>query len=315
MHRLRLLVVTARYPTPDRPSAGAFVRDRLVDPAIHATVIAPADYLAPGWRRYLAMIRDALTRRGRFDGVEGHFVVPSGAVAVLAALVRGLPLVVFAHGSDVREIAHRNRLWRWFARRVIRSADAVIANSEDTAAGVRALGGVAVIVSPGVDLARFEVRPRPARSSVLYLGGAAPSKGVEVARLLADTLVGPGIREVDPQDVPALMASHDVVLVPSREEGFGLVAAEAIAAGRWVVASAAGGLREAVTDGVNGTLVADGDFAGSFSRFPDYIPDVVAATAERFAMPHTWSAINQIWRSVLARRGQLRTVEDETGIQ
>ncbi|MEO6058467.1 MAG: hypothetical protein ABIQ05_00660, partial [Candidatus Limnocylindria bacterium] len=55
MRRLRLLVISARYPTSDRPAAGAFVRDRLADPAIVATVIAPSNYAQPGWRRYLAM--------------------------------------------------------------------------------------------------------------------------------------------------------------------------------------------------------------------------------------------------------------------
>ncbi len=50
----------------------------------------------------------------------------------------------------------------------------------------------------------------------------------------------------------------DVVVVPSRYESFGLVAIEAMAAGKPVVALAAGGLKEVVTDGVDGCLVPDG---------------------------------------------------------
>ncbi len=315
MRPLRLLVISARYPTSDRPAAGAFVRDRLADPAIVATVIAPSNYASPGWRRYLAMTWAAVSRRGQFDGVEGHFVLPSGAVALLAARVRHLPLVVFAHGSDVREIAHRGRAMRWLARRVIRGADAIIANSKDTATLVRALGGDAVVVPPGIHLARFAVRPRPTRHSVLYLGGAVPSKGIATARALADTLLGSGIREIDPEEVPEQMASHDVVLVPSLAEGFGLVAAEAIAAGRWVVASDVGGLRDVVTDGVNGTLVGDGDFAKALSSVPDYDPATVASTAERFAIEYAWKAVSEVWRHALGRRGQLRTVEDDSRIQ
>ena len=315
MRPVRLLVISARYPTADRPAAGAFVRDRLADPAVAATVIAPSNYAQPGWRRYRSMIWVAVSRRGAFDGVEGHFVLPSGAVALLTARVRRLPLVVFAHGSDVREIAQRSRLLRWLARVVIRSADAIIANSADTAARVRALGGDAVVVPPGVDRARFVVRPRPAVRRVLYLGGAVPSKGIATARALADTLLGPGIREIDPEEVPELMASHDVVLVPSLAEGFGLVAAEAIAAGRWVVASDVGGLRGVVSDGVNGTLVGDGNFAKALSGVPDYDPAAVASTAKRFAIEHAWKAFGEVWHHVLARRGQLRTVEDDSRIQ
>jgi glycosyltransferase involved in cell wall biosynthesis len=300
---MRLLVVTARYPTPDRPAAGAFVRDRLADPSVSSSVIAPAHYGNPGWLRFLSMLWSALTRRGRFDGVEGHFVLPSGVIALLAARMRGLPLVVYAHGADVRDMAPRNRVLRYLARLVLRRADAVVTNSSSTAAVIQRLGATALVVPPGIDLSRFRAQPRPAERRVLYLGGAIPHKGVDVARRLADTLVGPGIREVDPVDVPALLAAHDVVLVPSLAEPFGLVAAEAIAAGRWVVASAIDGLREVVTDGVTGTLVADGDFAGAIADVPDYDPRQVAATAARFAIEEHQRGMAAVWEEVL--RGPL----------
>ncbi len=60
-------------------------------------------------------------------------------------------------------------------------------------------------------------------------------------------------------DVPRLLAAIDLVLMPSRSEGLGLAAIEAVAAGRPVIAFAAGGLPEVVRDGVNGRLVPPGD--------------------------------------------------------
>lgn len=56
-------------------------------------------------------------------------------------------------------------------------------------------------------------------------------------------------------DVSALLDVADVVVVPSRAEGASLFLLEALAAGRPVVATGAGGIVEAVTDGENGLLV------------------------------------------------------------
>ncbi len=300
---MRLLVITARYPTPDRPAAGAFVRDRLADPGLESVVIAPERYDVPGWRRYLAMAWRGLTARGPFDGVEGHFVLPSGVIALLAARIRRRPLVVYAHGGDVREMAGRNRVFRWLARQVVRGADAVVTNSAETAAIVRGLGAHAAVVPPGIDLSRFAPGPRPAERRVLYLGGDVPHKGIDVARRLADTVIGPGIREVAPDEVPALLAAHDVLLVPSRDEPFGLVAAEAIASGRWVVARAVGGLREIVVDGENGFLVErEEDLAAALERVPAYDPAAVASSAGRFAVGEHRTRMARIWADVLSRR-------------
>ena len=228
---MRLLVITARYPTEDRPAAGVFVRDRLADPGLRATVVAPRSYA--GSR--LAAVSGACAGRHGPRGVDSTgwkatSCSPPGRWRSSPLAFAGVPFVVVAHGGDVRDSAHRSRLHGWLARRVLRGADRVVANSSETAERIHRFGVEAEVVPPGVDLARFTATPRPSGPRrVLYLGGDVPHKGVEVARQLADTLVGPGLREVDPAEVPALMAAHDVVLVPSLEEPYGVVAAEAIA--------------------------------------------------------------------------------------
>jgi glycosyltransferase involved in cell wall biosynthesis len=138
---------------------------------------------------------------------------------------------------------------------------------------------------------------------VLYLGGAGRLKGHDVAEGLADTLVGPGLREVAPEEVPALLAAHDVLLVPSRSEGYGLVAAEAIASGRWVVARAVGGLREVVEPGITGTLVEEDDeFAAALASVPDYDPAQLAASGGRFDIRRHRVGMASVWQRVLERR-------------
>ena len=59
-----------------------------------------------------------------------------------------------------------------------------------------------------------------------------------------------------PQDqLPVFYAAADVVAVPSRYESFGLVAVEALACGKPVVASRVGGLRFTIDEGTTGFLV------------------------------------------------------------
>ncbi len=67
------------------------------------------------------------------------------------------------------------------------------------------------------------------------------------------------IGRVEYHKLPELYSSMDIVWVPSRSEGFGLSAIEAMACGCAVIASATGGLTEIVNDGTDGLLFKSGD--------------------------------------------------------
>ncbi|WP_455587181.1 glycosyltransferase family 4 protein [Bacteroides sp.] len=56
------------------------------------------------------------------------------------------------------------------------------------------------------------------------------------------------------EELPEIYKQMDIVLIPSRSEGFGLTAIEAMSQGCVVVASNIGGLPEIIKDGVNGLL-------------------------------------------------------------
>lgn len=299
-HGPRLLLITGLWPTPDAPSAGIFVRRRAG--ALESVVVAaPRSYHGPTVRRYAGIALRAFAARGPFDGVEVHWLFPTGLIGLITARLRRVPLVVYAHGDDVKVTPHRSRLHRWLVRLILMSAAAVVTNSRDTASHIQRMGAEATIIAPGVDLARFRPSPRPKERRVLFLGGRTPGKGFSVARGLAHTLVGPGIDERTPDEIPALMAAHDVVLMPSDDESFGVVAIEAMASGRWVVASAVGGLSEVITDGVNGTLVSDGDFRGALARIPDYDPFAVAASAAPFSAAAEAAAFESLWDRLVSQ--------------
>ena len=102
------------------------------------------------------------------------------------------------------------------------------------------------------------------------VGGASGANSSEVERLkeLVNWL---GIQDVvrfsppvDRSDLPQWYRAADLVCVPSYSESFGLVALEAQACGTPVVATAVGGLRTAVADGISGVLV-DGHDARAWS--------------------------------------------------
>ena len=296
-----IVLVTRRWPTAERPSLGSCVRARARGvPGIR--VVKPRPGHRPWPILYARLFVDAMRVRGPIRGVEAHMAVPTGFVGLAVARLRDVPVVVYSHGRDVRDWQRKPFPVRWLTRHVLRNADRVVTNSEDTAAYIRQMGVEPIVAPPGVDLARFPVTPRPAERRVLYLGGANPRKGYDVAVALADTRVGPWLRDVPPEEVPGLIAAHDVVLVPSVAEPFGLVAVEAVASGRWVVASDVGGLRDILIDGVNGTLVGDGDFAGALARVPDYDPRTVAATVERFSLERWQAAMARVWDELTGDR-------------
>lgn len=76
------------------------------------------------------------------------------------------------------------------------------------------------------------------------------------------------------QDIPPLIASMDVVIVPSvYPESFGRGVIEAQAVGRPVVASRLGALTELIEDGKNGLLVSPNDPAALASAIERFISD------------------------------------------
>jgi glycosyltransferase involved in cell wall biosynthesis len=95
-------------------------------------------------------------------------------------------------------------------------------------------------------------------------------------------------------DVPQLLAAVDVFAVPSRSEGLGVVAIEALAAGLPVLASRVGGLPEIVEDGVCGKLLP---------------PDDVAAWADELVRVAIEPARLAPWREEASKRARAFSIE------
>ena len=96
---------------------------------------------------------------------------------------------------------------------------------------------------------------------VLITGGASgagTNEAIRIRELVTWLKLDDVIKFLEPigrEKLPDLYRASDLVCVPSYSESFGLVALEAQACGTPVVASAVGGLRTAVADGISGVLV------------------------------------------------------------
>lgn len=258
--------------------------------AMHRDVRGPKALLLPGFLAAFLLATRRLAREA--DAVHAHWWIPSGLVAVVAAgrrrARRGSPAPVVAvhlHGTDV---ALARGPLRALARFVLRRASVVFAASDALASWASDVAGVDAVVAPmpvGADRIRA-CGPPPPEGPVLAVGRMVPEKGFDVLiracaqaglplvlvgdgdgrgaleALAAD--VGASVRftgSVSPGALAAHYAAARLVAVPSRREGFGMVAAEAAAAGRAVVASSVGGLPSIVREGTTGTLVPPGDVA------------------------------------------------------
>ena len=269
---MRILLVSQMYPGPEDPDLGVFVAqiERALVERGHVVELAVLESRGGGKGRYAILALRTLRAARRFkpDVVYAHFLVPSG---LLAAVAGKAPLVVTAHGRDVRNVGAIRGVGT-ATRATVRHAEAVIAVSDylrrELEAKVPQSRGKTEVVDSGVDLERFRVEPAPEGGPhFLCIGSLTERKNVvrladAFARLGEGTLTFVGDGPLRPQlegrervelagvvpheELPARIAAAHVVCQPSLIEPFGQAALEAMACGRSVVVTRTGGPPEFV---------------------------------------------------------------------
>jgi glycogen(starch) synthase len=294
-------------------------------------------FLAGGPRASAVLL--ARLRSFRPDVV--HVIAAGPIAAYLVALRRLVRarVVVTSQGevgiaSD--RIFHRSRALRWAMRRVLAEADAVTACSQFVLDELRSEFGVSApqtVIPNGVDPAELAVPPADEGRYVFAAGRLAVQKGFDVLlqafagagddlaqhRLLvagegrererleglASQLGLPGRVEwlgaADRRRLAELLGGAEVVVVPSRQEPFGIILLEALAAGKPAIASRVGGIPE-FADGA-ALLVPPEDPAELAAALVRVVrdPELRASLAEAGrarAAEYTWSRIADRYEAV-----------------
>ena len=301
------------------------------------------------------MVRFAAWCRGHRIAVVQTCDLYANVFALPAAWLAGVPVRV---GSRRELNPDKTDGQIRLQRAAYRLATHVVANSPaavDILRSERVVGPRIAMIPNGVDLAAFGTAraPRPVRrvgvvanlrsekshetllAAAASLAGALPDlryqivgdgpRRTELERLAAARGVG-GIVEFlgHRDDIPALLASADLFVLPSRSEAFPNGAIEAMAAGLPVVASDVGGLRDLIDNGRTGVLVAPADpealaaAVAALVRAPERAAALGAAARReieaRYGFDRMIAAFDDLYSSALRARHGWRTETAQAGI-
>jgi glycosyltransferase involved in cell wall biosynthesis len=279
----------------------------------------------------------------RFDPMIVHDHIIPPLTRPLVKLVCRCPILHTEHGRAMRHVVSRGGGRRLIESFDLRFCDAVLANSyasQDAVQQVYPLAGSKVrVLYLGIDLRRFIPVGGPmtdeTRRRIGFVGRISNDhKGTDylprLARLLLDlgcrniefVVVGDGpdraaVEQLCEQmrvshlfvflgfrsDIPSLMNTFDLFLMPSRFEPFGLSALEALAMGVRVVGFDVGGLREAVGECDAAYLVSPGD-VGAMARTIVSVLDLPHIRSQssrtyveaRFSSQRMASDVQQVYR-------------------
>jgi glycosyltransferase involved in cell wall biosynthesis len=197
----RVLMISNMYPGEENRSFGSFIKvhvdtfRRYTD--LEQFVVVNTDQ-RKGLPRLIYKYGSLLLRsiwcslRRKFDVIHAHYVFPTGFIGLICHWLTGRPLVITAHGSDVYNLASKNKRVFRVSRFVLRRASAVIAVSRDIRDELVDEFGVDEekihIINMGVDTSIFrpmdkeECRRRLGlpldKRIVLFVGNIIPRKGV-----------------------------------------------------------------------------------------------------------------------------------------
>jgi glycosyltransferase involved in cell wall biosynthesis len=243
------------------------------------------------------------------DVIHAHWWFPSGVIGSWLARLSHLPLVTTLHGTDVR-MARSVAVSRPLFRHVLQHSAAVTTVSTWLADEVRGmLPSSAPVVAPmPADTTMYAPGRRREEARLLFVGRFTPQKGLDhllralslmKGRAVLDVVGNGGDSEryralaqelsvsnrvawhgqLKGRQLAGLYQAATALVVPSIDEGLGLVAVEALLCETPVVAFRSGGLTDIIQDGNTGVLVSPGDAAALAAALDSVIAEPERARA------------------------------------
>lgn len=257
----------------------------------------------------------------------------SGFVAWVSKLFHRRPFIVTVQGSDIYQAARMGWV-RILTRISLSASNKVIALSCDLQKTTIGLGvdvKKTVVIPNGIEIQNFYPSDSPRENFILFVGSLIPRKGanylIEAFAKLKDeipgarlVIVGEGAQRSDLEQmarehhlddlvqfvgtvsqmqISSLMQRARVFVLPSLEEGLGVVLLEAIASGTPCIGSRVGGIPDVITEDV-GLLV------------PPMDPDALCSAMRTILLdPDRWQAYSRAARTRAVEKFAWENIADQ----
>jgi glycosyltransferase involved in cell wall biosynthesis len=265
-----------------KPRKGGIVThvENLMKNSKNEFTILTCDWDAIPILRSLSFLLIGLVKGLRMEGdlFHAHYALPQGLLGVLLKKIKQKPLVLTVHGSDITVLT-KNMFTKRLVKYVLNACDRIIAVSEFLKKEIMKLGidGEKIsVIRGGAGLKKGKGEFHLEGKIVTFVGALVKQKGVDIlikafeevksevkeAKLV---IVGEGkeMKKLETMaerigdvhflgykdELNSILEKSMVLVLPSREEGLGLILLEAMSMGVPVIATKTGGIPEIINEG------------------------------------------------------------------